>query len=275
MSPLPKCAVVYQVSFPDGTWYIGYSKNGYKRQQEHYESSRQHNERLKKRLESFKRNQHKWKVLHYVQPEEGYEVESQIIELFWNQPGRLNLTKYRRKPKQKGMPCVVDGVQYDSIKQMSRVLFPEFSVDAVSAQVKSGCTSYSKMLFNLTINQEERKSRQVQIDGCVYDSFIQAAKALKTTPCRIRRMHEAGAQNVEEYEAYKKTKKRKPTRLHVCKTKGVWDGIEYASYSHLAKQLGWTEHFVSIMLKSGANNMDELREHVWQLWLQKAKRKNK
>lgn len=272
MSPLPKCAVVYQVSFPDGTWYIGYSKNGYKRQQEHYESSRQHNERLKKRLESFKRNQHKWKVLHYVQPEEGYEVESQIIELFWNQPGRLNLTKYRRKPKQKGMPCVVDGVQYDSINQMSRVLFPEFSVDAVSAQVKSGCTSYSKMLFNLTINQEGVKSREVQIDGCVYDSFIQAAKALKTTPCVIKRMHEAGAQNFEEYEAYKKALTRK--RPKVSETCGVWDGISYDSIRHFSAQLGWKEYFVRELLKSGKKSMDEWKEHIWQTWLQKAKQKN-
>ena len=204
MSPLPKCAVVYQVSFPDGTWYIGYSKNGYKRQQEHYENSRQHNARLKKRLSVYKRNEHKWKVLHYVQQEEGYEVERQIIELFWNQPGRLNLTKHRLKPKQKGTPCVVDGVQYDSIKKMSRLLFPEFSNDAVAMQVKYGCTSYSEILFNLTINREQTKPVKVQIDGCVYESMEQAAKALNTTSGTIKRISDAGIKSTKRYEAHKK-----------------------------------------------------------------------
>jgi hypothetical protein len=272
MSPLPKCAVVYQVSFPDGTWYIGYTKNGYKRQQEHYQISRQHNERLKKRLSSYSRSQHRWKVLHYVQPEEGYEIERQIIELFWNQPGRLNLTKKRLKPKQKGIPCTVDGVQYNSIKQMSRLLFPEFSADAVSAQVKSGCTSYGEIWFNLTLNKEETKPQSLKLNGHIYDSIGEAAKKLGLSQSTIARMLKAGVSSSLEYELHKKALTRK--RPKVSETSGVWDGISYDNIRHFSAQLGWKEYFVRELLKSGKKSMDEWKEHIWQTWLQKAKQKN-
>jgi len=272
MSPLPKCAVVYQVSFPDGTWYIGYSKNGYKRQLEHYQESRQHNERLKKRLSTYNRSEHKWTVLHYVEPEDGYEVEGQIIELFWHQPGRLNLTKHRRKPKQKGRPCTVDGIQYPSINDMRRQLFPQFDVGTVSREVKTGNTSYGQILFNITIRQDKTMPQSVQLNGCIYDSMEQAAKSLQTTPSTIKRMVNAGVSSTEEYESYKQAKRCK--RKHqMSRTSGVWDGISYNSVRDFSVQLGWTEHHVRELLKSGAKSMHEWREHVWQAWLHRAKYK--
>lgn len=273
MSPLPKSAVVYQVSFPDGTWYIGYTKNGYKRQQEHYQPSRQHNERLTKRLCTYPRSKHKWKVLHHVQPEEGYEVERQTIEFFWNQPGRLNLTKKRLKPKQKGTSCTVDGIRYDSINDLRRRLFPEFGSDAISTQVKAGCTCYSEMLFNLTMNTEPRKARSVQINGVEYSSYGQAAAALGVSDTTVRRMVRAKVNTIQEYQAYKKAQKRKRSRVR--KTAGSWNGIKYDNIWHFAEQLGWTDHHARELLKSGVKNMEEWREHLWQKWLQAAKRKTK